>query len=58
MRSFKDKHLNKMLLFCPTCGTLLQIQEGIECNEFACKSCSYVMPVSRLVYNFYFIIFK
>ncbi|CAK5089978.1 unnamed protein product [Meloidogyne enterolobii] len=34
-----------MLVFCPACGTLLTLGEGNSCNQFSCKSCSYVLPI-------------
>lgn len=38
-----------MLLFCPTCGTLMQIEEGNECHRFTCKACDFSYPVTKLV---------
>ncbi|KAH7710750.1 DNA-directed RNA polymerase III polypeptide [Aphelenchoides avenae] len=38
-----------MLLFCPQCGTFLQIEQGTECNQFTCSGCSYVLPVTKKV---------
>ncbi|KAI1718837.1 transcription factor s-II (TFIIS) domain-containing protein [Ditylenchus destructor] len=38
-----------MLLFCPTCGTLLQVEEGSDCNQFVCKNCPYVLPITKPV---------
>ncbi|KAG7265882.1 hypothetical protein CRUP_016145 [Coryphaenoides rupestris] len=31
-----------MLLFCPTCGNVLIVEEGQKCLRFACNTCPYV----------------
>ncbi|KHJ92385.1 transcription factor S-II [Oesophagostomum dentatum] len=38
-----------MLVFCPYCGTMLQIEEGDVCMQFSCPSCPYVCPVTKKV---------
>uniref|UniRef100_A0A915P6N6 DNA-directed RNA polymerase III subunit RPC10 n=3 Tax=Meloidogyne TaxID=189290 RepID=A0A915P6N6_9BILA len=44
-RRRRDTTEKKMLVFCPACGTLLTLGEGNHCNQFSCKSCSYVLPI-------------
>eukprot|EP00118_Oscarella_pearsei_P026497 m.801 g.801 ORF g.801 m.801 type:complete len:87 (+) comp4901_c0_seq1:18-278(+) len=34
-----------MLLFCPSCGNVLVIEEGLRSFRFACKTCPYVHNV-------------
>lgn len=38
-----------MLLFCPTCGNVLIVEEGQRCMRFACNSCPYVHNITRKV---------
>ncbi|VDO28211.1 unnamed protein product [Onchocerca flexuosa] len=38
-----------MLLFCPECGSSLQIEEGSNCYQFNCHNCPYVHPVTKIV---------
>lgn len=38
-----------MLLFCPTCGNLLIVEEGPRCYRFACNTCPYVQNIERTV---------
>ncbi|KAJ1098381.1 hypothetical protein NDU88_003492 [Pleurodeles waltl] len=38
-----------MLLFCPTCGNVLIVEEGQKCYRFACNTCPYVHNVTRKV---------
>lgn len=38
-----------MLLFCPTCGNVLIVEEGQKCLRFACNTCPYVHNVTRKV---------
>ncbi|EYB98125.1 hypothetical protein Y032_0134g1869 [Ancylostoma ceylanicum] len=38
-----------MLVFCPYCGSMLQIEEGDSCMQFSCPSCPYVCPVTKKV---------
>ncbi|CAN2391198.1 DNA-dependent RNA polymerase catalyzes the transcription of DNA into RNA using the four ribonucleoside triphosphates as substrates [Pristimantis euphronides] len=38
-----------MLLFCPTCGNVLIVEEGQKCYRFACNTCPYVHNVNRKV---------
>lgn len=38
-----------MLLFCPTCGNLLMVEEGPRCYRFACNTCPYVQNIERTV---------
>jgi len=39
-----------MLLFCPICANLLVAQEGRNCYQFACNTCSYVHNIVRKVF--------
>lgn len=39
----------KMLLFCPTCGNVLVVEEGQRCYRFACNTCPYVHNITRKV---------
>jgi len=38
-----------MLPFCPNCGTLLAIEEGVECMQFGCTTCPYIQPISKAI---------
>lgn len=38
-----------MLLFCPTCGNVLIVEEGQRCFRFACNTCPYVHNITRKV---------
>ena len=38
-----------MLLFCPTCGNLLMVEDGPHCYRFACNTCPYVQNIERTV---------
>ncbi|PIO22378.1 hypothetical protein AB205_0166470, partial [Aquarana catesbeiana] len=38
-----------MLLFCPTCGNVLIVEEGQKCYRFACNTCPYVHNINRKV---------
>lgn len=38
-----------MLMFCPTCGNLLGVEEGPSCFRFACRTCPYVFNIRRKV---------
>ncbi|XP_047664187.1 DNA-directed RNA polymerase III subunit RPC10 [Tachysurus fulvidraco] len=40
-----------MLLFCPTCGNVLVVEEGQRCYRFACNTCPYVHNITRKVNN-------
>nr|ACO09764.1 DNA-directed RNA polymerases III 12.5 kDa polypeptide [Osmerus mordax] len=40
-----------MLLFCPTCGNVLIVEEGQKCYRFACNTCPYVHNITRKVNN-------
>ncbi|VDM66502.1 unnamed protein product [Strongylus vulgaris] len=40
---------HQMLVFCPYCGSMLQIEEGDSCMQFSCPSCPYVCPVTKKV---------
>ncbi|KHN87115.1 m7GpppX diphosphatase [Toxocara canis] len=39
----------RMLLFCPECGSSLQIEEGQNCLQFSCHNCPYVQPITKLI---------
>ena len=34
-----------MLLFCPTCGRLVTLEEGFKRFNFVCDVCKFKMPV-------------
>lgn len=38
-----------MLLFCPTCGNVLIVEEGQKCMRFACNTCPYIHNITRKV---------
>ncbi|XP_034939705.1 DNA-directed RNA polymerase III subunit RPC10 [Chelonus insularis] len=38
-----------MLLFCPTCGNALRINEGTVGLHFACNTCPYIYNVPRKI---------
>ncbi|VDN27859.1 unnamed protein product [Gongylonema pulchrum] len=38
-----------MLLFCPECGSTLQIEEGSNCLQFSCNCCPYTQPITKLI---------
>ncbi|XP_065197994.1 DNA-directed RNA polymerase III subunit RPC10-like [Sycon ciliatum] len=38
-----------MLMFCPSCGNILIVEEGPECMRFACNTCPYVHNVKRKI---------
>lgn len=38
-----------MLLFCPSCGNGLIVEEGQRCHRFACNTCPYVHNITRKV---------
>ncbi|XP_078481434.1 polymerase (RNA) III (DNA directed) polypeptide K [Ciona intestinalis] len=38
-----------MLLFCPTCGNLLTVEEGNQCYRFACPTCPYVHNITQKI---------
>ena len=39
-----------MLLFCPTCGNLLDVEEGLEDKlRFACNTCPYIFNITRRI---------
>ncbi|XP_036040239.1 DNA-directed RNA polymerase III subunit RPC10 [Onychomys torridus] len=40
-----------MLLFCPSCGNGLIVEEGQRCHRFACNTCPYVHNITRKVTN-------
>ncbi|KAL1786166.1 DNA-directed RNA polymerase III subunit RPC10 [Sigmodon hispidus] len=50
-----SKNLHKgaetMLLFCPSCGNGLIVEEGQRCHRFACNTCPYVHNITRKVTN-------
>ncbi len=33
--------------FCPNCGNLLLIDEGSECTNFCCPTCSYKFDITQ-----------
>lgn len=35
-----------MLLFCPTCGNILIIEEGAGCYRFACNTCPFIHNIN------------
>ncbi|KAK6034135.1 zinc finger CDGSH type [Cooperia oncophora] len=36
-------------VFCPFCGSMLQIEESDSCMQFSCPSCPYICPVTKKV---------
>ena len=38
-----------MLLFCPTCGNLLLIEESANCLRFSCSTCPYISKIGRII---------
>lgn len=38
-----------MLLFCPTCGNLLLIEESANCLRFSCSTCPYICNITRKI---------
>ncbi|KAI0981700.1 hypothetical protein GJ496_007946 [Pomphorhynchus laevis] len=38
-----------MLLFCPNCGNLLIVEQGLEAFRFACNTCPYIHNISRRI---------
>uniref|UniRef100_A0A7E4UT21 DNA-directed RNA polymerase subunit n=1 Tax=Panagrellus redivivus TaxID=6233 RepID=A0A7E4UT21_PANRE len=34
-----------MLLFCPTCGRLVTLEEGFKQFKFVCGACGFKMPI-------------
>lgn len=38
-----------MLLFCPTCGNSLRVEEGTSRLRFACNSCPYIFNIQRKI---------
>ncbi|KAK5975462.1 DNA-directed RNA polymerase subunit, partial [Trichostrongylus colubriformis] len=48
-QALRAHFLYKMLVFCPFCGSMLQIEEGDSCMQFSCPSCPYICPVTKKV---------
>lgn len=38
-----------MLLFCPTCGNLLLVEESAICLRFSCSTCPYICNIKRKI---------
>ncbi|CAJ0946470.1 unnamed protein product, partial [Mesorhabditis belari] len=38
-----------MLTFCPSCGLLLEIEEGRTNMQLSCPTCPYVAPITQKV---------
>lgn len=38
-----------MLLFCPTCGNLLLVEESANCLRFSCGTCPYISNITKVV---------
>ncbi|XP_076249626.1 RNA polymerase III subunit K [Calliopsis andreniformis] len=38
-----------MLMFCPTCGNVLRVEEALAGLRFACNTCPYVFNIARRV---------
>jgi DNA-directed RNA polymerase III subunit RPC11 len=38
-----------MLMFCPTCANILQVEEGPRCLRFSCSSCPYVHNINKRI---------
>ncbi|KAL1922772.1 uncharacterized protein VTP21DRAFT_9148 [Calcarisporiella thermophila] len=39
------------MLFCPSCGNLLLIQNQADGNQFYCQTCPYIFPVKQAYVN-------
>ncbi|XP_053684705.1 DNA-directed RNA polymerase III subunit RPC10 [Sabethes cyaneus] len=38
-----------MLMFCPTCGNLLLVEEGTDSLRFSCNTCPYICKIKRKI---------
>ena len=38
-----------MLMFCPTCANILQVEEGPNCLRFSCSTCPYVHNIAKRI---------
>lgn len=38
-----------MVLFCPTCGNILLVEEGGGGYRFYCQTCPYIFPITSKV---------
>ncbi|KAL5493612.1 hypothetical protein EMCRGX_G014816 [Ephydatia muelleri] len=41
-----------MHLFCPTCGNLLIVEEGVSSYRFACNTCPYIQNIKTKVSSY------
>lgn len=37
------------MLFCPTCGNLLLVEESATCLRFSCSTCPYISNIKRKI---------
>ena len=37
------------MLFCPTCGNILLIEQGSGCFRYFCKTCPYVFNINQTI---------
>ncbi|KAK6019097.1 putative transcription factor S [Ostertagia ostertagi] len=44
-----SSNIKNMLVFCPFCGSMLQIEESDSCMQFSCPACPYICPVTKKV---------
>jgi DNA-directed RNA polymerase III subunit RPC11 len=41
-----------MLLFCPTCANILEVEEGPNsCLRFSCSTCPYIYNINKRISN-------
>lgn len=40
-----------MLLFCPTCANILEVEEGPTCYRFSCATCPYIYNITKRISN-------
>jgi len=38
-----------MLMFCPTCANILQVEEGPNCLRFSCSTCPYIHNIGKRI---------
>uniref|UniRef100_A0A182JQ89 DNA-directed RNA polymerase subunit n=1 Tax=Anopheles christyi TaxID=43041 RepID=A0A182JQ89_9DIPT len=38
-----------MLMFCPTCGNLLLVEESTDSLRFSCNTCPYICKIRRTI---------
>ena len=47
----KEPHVSAcvMLMFCPTCANILQVEEGPNCLRFSCSTCPYIHNIHKRI---------